>query len=90
MALLSGHYRQPLPWTDKLIEQSKTILDRLYRAAGDIDPGEIDGQVVDALSDDLNTPAALARLQALDDPSALKASAALMGLRCSGACARAA
>src|SRR6476620_10837769 len=35
LALLSAHYRQPLPWTEALIEQSKTILDRLYRAAGD-------------------------------------------------------
>jgi len=36
--------------------------------------------VVEALSDDLNTPAALARLQAIDEPSTLKASARLMGL----------
>ena len=80
LALLSAHYRQPLPWTDKLIDQSKTILDRLYRAAGDAKAGEIDAEVVEALSDDLNTPAALARLQAIDDPSALRASAAMMGL----------
>ena len=80
LALLSAHYRSPLPWTDALIEQSKTILDRLYRAAGDAEAGVVDEQVVEALSDDLNTPAALARLQATDDPAALKASAGLMGL----------
>jgi cysteinyl-tRNA synthetase len=80
LALLSAHYRQPLPWTEALIDQSKTILDKLYRAAGDADPGEIDGEVVEALSDDLNTPAALTRLQAMDDPAALKASAGLLGL----------
>ena len=32
------------------------------------------------LSDDLNTPLALSRLTALDDPAALKASAQLLGL----------
>jgi len=80
LALLSAHYRSPLPWTTALLEQSKAILDRLYRAAGDAQAGEIDGEVVDALSDDLNTPAALARLQALDDAATLKASAALLGL----------
>ena len=80
LALLSAHYRSPLPWTEALIEQSKTILDRLYRTAGNAKPGEIDSELVEALADDLNTPAALARLQAIDDPSALKASAALLGL----------
>jgi cysteinyl-tRNA synthetase len=80
LALLSAHYRSPLPWTEALIEQSKTILDRLYRTAGDAEAGEIDGEVVEALSDDLNTPAALARLQAIEDPATLKASAALLGL----------
>jgi cysteinyl-tRNA synthetase len=80
LALHSAHYRQPLPWTEALIEQSKTILDRLYRAAGDAAPGEIDPEVVEAISDDLNTPAALARLQAIGDPGSLRASAALLGL----------
>jgi cysteinyl-tRNA synthetase len=80
LALLSAHYRQPLPWTQTLIDQSKTILDRLYRTAGDAKPGEIDGEVVAALSDDLNTPAALTRLQAIDEPARLKASAGLLGL----------
>ena len=78
--MLSAHYRSPLPWTEALIEQSKAILDRLYRAAGNVAAGEIDADVVEALSDDLNTPAALARLQAIDDASTLKASAALLGV----------
>ena len=85
LALLSAHYRSPLPWTDALIEQSKAILDRLYRAAGEAKSGEIDPDVVDALSDDLNTPAALARLQSIDDPVLLKASASLLGLLSSSA-----
>ena len=68
-ALLSGHYRQPLDWTDELIERSRKSLDRLYgvlERAKDVihDPGE---GVDDSLLDDLNTPQAFARLFALAD-----------------------
>jgi cysteinyl-tRNA synthetase len=80
LALLSAHYRQPLSWTDEVIAQAKTNLDRLYRTAADAEPGEVDAGVVEALSDDLNTPLALARLMALEDASSVKASAALLGL----------
>jgi len=80
LALLSAHYRSPLPWTESLVAQSKTMLDRLYRAAGDAEAGAIDQGVVEALSDDLNTPLALTRLVAIEDPASLKASAQLLGL----------
>ena len=65
-ALLSAHYRQPLEWSDALIEQSVRTLDRLYgtlrdladvEAAATIPPG-----IEDALDDDLNTPQALAEI----------------------------
>ena len=79
LALLSAHYRQPLPWTEALVAQAKATLDGLYRKAGDAEPGEIDEGVLDALRDDLNTPLALSRLAQLDG-SALKASAQLLGL----------
>ena len=79
LALLSAHYRSPLPWTESLIAQAKAILDGLYRKAGDAEPGEVDGGVLDALADDLNTPLALSRLATLDG-GALKASAGLLGL----------
>ncbi len=79
LALLSAQYRQPLEWSDNLVAQSKATLDRLYRAAGGAVAGEVDESVVEALSDDLNTPLALARLSALEGPE-LKASARLLGL----------
>jgi cysteinyl-tRNA synthetase len=74
-ALLSGHYRQPLEWTDTLIEQAKSNLDRLYRTlddshreAGDeMDPPAVAPEVARALHDDLNTPAAMAALFQLSD-----------------------
>jgi cysteinyl-tRNA synthetase len=80
LALLSAQYRQPLPWTEKLLEQSNAILDRLYRVVGDAVPSEIDNRFVESLSDDLNTPAALTRLSSIGDPAVLKASANLLGL----------
>jgi cysteinyl-tRNA synthetase len=79
LALLSAHYRSPLPWTEELVAQSRTILDRFYRAAGEAGASEIDSGVLDALRDDLNTPLALSRLAQLDG-GALKASADLLGL----------
>jgi len=68
LALLSAHYRQPLEWTDELLDQSRRTLDRwcgaLEGAAGlaatSPDPG-----LVAALSDDLNTPQALAEMARL-------------------------
>jgi cysteinyl-tRNA synthetase len=79
LALLSAHYRQPLPWTEALIAQAKAILDRLYRASGESEASEVDEGVLEALRDDLNTPLALSRLSALEG-RALKASANLLGL----------
>ena len=87
LALISAHYRQPLEWSSQLIAQSKATLDRLYRAAADAAPGEADPGVVEAIADDLNTPLALSRLAAIDDPATLRASAALLGLLADSAAA---
>jgi cysteinyl-tRNA synthetase len=68
--LLVGHYRAPLDWTEALIEQSKKALDRLYgalRRAADVTPEATGPNVtfLEALEDDLNTPAAMAELFAM-------------------------
>ena len=80
LALLSAHYRQPLSWTEEVIAQAKTNLDKLYRVVGDAEAGRVDQGVVEALSDDLNTPLALTRLMAIEDAATLKTSAELLGL----------
>ena len=80
LALLSAHYRQPLPWTEALIAQAKATLDGLYRKVGECGATTVDAGVVEALADDLNTPLALSRLGQIDDPGVLKASAKLLGL----------
>jgi cysteinyl-tRNA synthetase len=66
-ALLSAHYRQPLDWNQSLLDQSRKNLDRLYgalRRAADVAPLDsyAPEAVIEALSDDLNTPAAMAAL----------------------------
>lgn len=84
LTLLSTHYRQPLDLTDESLKQSKTTLDRFYRVlegADDVTEVEIPTSVLDALNDDLNTPGALAAMHALtDNPAALKAAGAVLGI----------
>ncbi len=66
LALLSAHYRQPLDWSDGLIEQSVRTLDRLYgtlRELASIEASAVIPASVEAtLDDDLNTPQALAEV----------------------------
>ena len=66
LALLSAHYRQPLDWTPRLVEQSVSTLDRLYGTLRDLADVEatpvIPAAIEAALDDDLNTPAALAAI----------------------------
>ncbi|WP_375208564.1 cysteine--tRNA ligase [Hyphomonas jannaschiana] len=69
LAMLSGHYRAPLDWTEDLLKQAKATLDRIYGALRRVwgaDGGEArDTGVLRALEDDLNTPEALAELSRL-------------------------
>jgi cysteinyl-tRNA synthetase len=73
-ALLSGHYRAPLEWSDDLLKQSQASLDRLYGALLRLHhlpspplnaPSNAYTALVAALADDLNTPNAIAELSAL-------------------------
>ncbi len=91
--LLSAHYRQPLDWSDKVLEQAQTTLDRLYGLLREHDDGraaEADPDVIAALEDDLNTPTALAALNRVarhagsgtstEAVACLRASAGILGL----------
>jgi cysteinyl-tRNA synthetase len=67
LALLTGHYRQPLDWNDEALADAKRKLDRLYgalRDAGDVAASDAQAPAAffAALEDDINTPAALAEL----------------------------
>jgi cysteinyl-tRNA synthetase len=73
LALLSAQYRQPLEWSEALLEQSRAQLDRWYRAVERIDALDADvdvspdADVIAALSDDLNTPLAISLIGQLID-----------------------
>jgi cysteinyl-tRNA synthetase len=84
LLLLRGHYRQPLDWSDAAIAQSISTLDGWYRVLRELshiqlDPSQplpIPDRVEAALSDDLNTPQALAELSVLADAARQAPSAA--------------
>ncbi len=70
LALIKGRYREPISWSDDLVNQAKAQLDRLYGALQRMDtleptkdhPPEV---FTTAMDDDLNTPQALAHMMAL-------------------------
>jgi cysteinyl-tRNA synthetase len=64
---LRTHYRQPIDWTVKALEEAEATLDRWYEAVGDAKPSlAVSDAVLGALNDDLNTPAALSDLHRLE------------------------
>ena len=73
LALLSAHYRQPLDWSAQAIHQSEKLYERIKRAVHDLENVDEtkqkvirnDHDVAAALHDDLNTPLAFSRLNAL-------------------------
>jgi cysteinyl-tRNA synthetase len=69
LAMLRTHYRQPIDWTVKALEEAEATLDRWYEAVGDVEArGDPDEDVLNALADDLNTPEAIAGLHRLAHP----------------------
>ena len=85
LALLSAHYRQPLEWNDRLLEQSKATLDRwqgILRRS-DEPAKDVPTALLDALSDDLNTPeaaAALSKFAKAGDVGGLRMAMVFLGL----------
>jgi cysteinyl-tRNA synthetase len=63
--MLRTHYRQPLDWTIKGLEENWKVLDDWYAIAADSSGQTISGQILQPLTDDLNTPQAIAGLHSL-------------------------
>jgi cysteinyl-tRNA synthetase len=63
--MLKTHYRQPMDWTVKGLDESTKTLDRWY-ALEKPEAADLTEPVVQALADDLNTPKMIAELHALD------------------------
>jgi cysteinyl-tRNA synthetase len=67
MAMLRTHYRQPIDWTVRALEESEKALQRFAEAIDfETPPAPApSNELVAALSDDLNTPATIAHLHAV-------------------------
>ncbi|MGR3490630.1 MAG: cysteine--tRNA ligase [Shimia sp.] len=81
--MLSTHYRRPMDWTERKREEAEVTLRRWRGLIAGVVPGQVDAEVVEHLSNDLNTSGALTRLGELakaGEAATLAASAQLMGL----------
>ena len=65
--MLKTHYRSPIDWTLKSLEESKRVVDSWYDIVGDDTQatGGTDEDVLSLLGDDLNTSGAITRLHAI-------------------------
>jgi cysteinyl-tRNA synthetase len=86
LLLLRAQYREPLEFSDALLEESRRQLDRFYRALEAPPAGEapVPDAVMAALCDDLNTPLAISHLHGLADAALAGDAGAAAGLRAAG------
>jgi cysteinyl-tRNA synthetase len=68
--MLKTHYRSPIDWTLKGLEESAKTLDDWYWIAADVRGERPAKAVIEALSDDLNTPQMIASLHGLRNSAA--------------------
>jgi cysteinyl-tRNA synthetase len=74
LALMSAHYRQPLDWNDKLLEDCENTISKWYNVYLNIQNKlKISDEILKPLLDDLNTPGYIANLHKLYE-KALKGS----------------
>ena len=65
---MSAHYKQPLDWNDKLLEDCKNTIEKWYNVYLSIkNPSKIPDDTLLPLYDDLNTPGYIANLHKLFD-----------------------
>ncbi|MFM9153171.1 MAG: cysteine--tRNA ligase [Methylocystis sp.] len=81
LAMLRTHYRQPIDWTVKALEDSAKVYHDWMRAIDRVTPSEPTEEFIVALSDDLNFAKAEAHLHILkkSNPAALAACLKFMG-----------
>ncbi|EDZ61027.1 cysteinyl-tRNA synthetase [Candidatus Pelagibacter sp. HTCC7211] len=66
LALISAHYKQPLDWNDKLLEDCQNTIDKWYNVYLPSD-NDLDEEIIQPLYDDINTPGYIANLHKLYD-----------------------
>jgi len=66
LALMSAHYKQPLDWNDKLLNDCQNTINKWYHVySSDDHEKEVDNEILKPLYDDLNTPGYIANLHKL-------------------------
>ena len=84
LAMLSTHYRQPINWTVKGLQEAEKALSGFFDAASAEAEPRPAPAVLEALADDLNTPKAIAEMHVLKNAAGRKAlagSLAFFGFR---------
>jgi cysteinyl-tRNA synthetase len=66
LALISAHYKQPLDWNDKLLEDCQNTIDKWYNVYLPSDE-HLNDEIIQPLYDDINTPGYIANLHKLYD-----------------------
>jgi len=66
LALISAHYKQPLDWNDKLLEDCQNTIDKWYNVYLTSNKN-LDDEIIQPLYDDINTPGYIANLHKLYD-----------------------
>jgi cysteinyl-tRNA synthetase len=66
LAMLMTHYREPIDFSQRRLEEAVNLLEKWERAAGDTEASStLPADLVERLADDLDTPGAIARVHAL-------------------------
>jgi cysteinyl-tRNA synthetase len=84
LSMLKTHYRQPIDWTLSGLRETARTLDQWYEAIGDVEPGMLCADAVDALTDDLNTPMAVTVLHRLREEAGKGPTGAKASLKATG------
>ena len=66
LALINAHYKQPLDWNDKLLEDCHNTIDKWYNVYLPSEK-DLDDEILQPLYDDINTPGYIANLHRLFD-----------------------
>jgi cysteinyl-tRNA synthetase len=66
LALISAHYKQPLDWNDKLLDDCQNTIDKWYNVYLPSNK-ELEDEIIQPLYDDINTPGYIANLHKLYD-----------------------
>ena len=66
LALISAHYKQPLDWNHKLLDDCQNTIDKWYNAYLPSNQ-ELEDEIIQPLYDDINTPGYIANLHKLYD-----------------------